>query len=72
METKKIDRKSTFLSIYANLPVGARSEIVVVTDEGPMTWNAVWLEVEQETELSKEILEKLEKLGILYDRSIAT
>lgn len=60
-----MDRKSLFTRIYANLPVGSRNEIVIVVNEEPLTWNAVWIEVEQDTPLSETILEKLEKLGIL-------
>ncbi|MBU0978776.1 MAG: hypothetical protein ABIJ03_02825 [Patescibacteria group bacterium] len=62
-----MDKRSVFLKIYANLPVGSRNEIVVVVDEQPMTWNSVWLEVNEETPLSKKILEKLVDLEILND-----
>lgn len=57
--------KTTFLKTYANLPLGARDEIVVVLDDQPMTWNAVRLEVEQDTQKGQQALESLVRLGIL-------
>ncbi len=61
-----LDRKARFLKIYANLPLGVRGEIIVVLEEkGPLTWNAVFVEVDVDTPLSSSILEKLEHLGII-------
>ena len=58
--------REKFLKIYANLPLGARGEIIAVLDNGkPITWDAAFLEVENNTELSGVILEKLEKLELL-------
>jgi len=62
----KLGRKEKFLKIFANLPLGIRQEIIVVLDDNrPMTWNAVFIEVESETPLSESILEKLEELKII-------
>ncbi len=57
--------KSKFLKVYANLPVGVRSEIIAVIDNEPMTWNVCWLEVKQNTKLSKKILEYLTKMKFI-------
>lgn len=58
--------KEKFLKIYADLPLALRDEIVLVLPErGPITWNVAFLEVEQDTSLSKEILEKLKNLEII-------
>lgn len=57
--------KTKFLQIYANLPLSQRKEIIVVIDDEPLTWNAVKIEIENDTLKGKEILEKLVKLGIL-------
>ncbi|PIR91553.1 hypothetical protein COX74_02430 [bacterium (Candidatus Gribaldobacteria) CG_4_10_14_0_2_um_filter_41_16] len=58
--------KEKFLKIYADLPLGLRDEIILVLPEkGPITWNVAFLEVEQDTALSKEILEKLNELEII-------
>ena len=62
-----MDKKAVFTRIYANLPLGSRNEIVIVVDDEPMTWKAVWLEVEQNTPLLTKILEKLDKLGFLNE-----
>ncbi|PJE62920.1 hypothetical protein COU88_02350 [Candidatus Roizmanbacteria bacterium CG10_big_fil_rev_8_21_14_0_10_39_6] len=55
-----------FLKIYANLPVNLRNEIIVVLpDVGPMTWNIAYLEISNDTKLSKKILEKLSNFKII-------
>jgi hypothetical protein len=60
-----MDLYAKFQQIYANLPLGARTEIVATIDGAPMTWNAVYIEVQQRTEKSKQILSFLEKIGVL-------
>lgn len=57
--------KTKFLQIYANLPLNQRSEIIVVLNNEPLTWNAARIEIENDTETGKDILEKLAKMGIL-------
>ena len=62
----KIDAREQFLRAYANLPLSSRREIVVVLEEeGPVTWEAAYLEVKNDTVKSKEILQKLEKLNLI-------
>lgn len=62
----KINARERFLRAYANLPLTARREIVVVLDkEGPVTWEAAYLEIKNNTEKSKEILSKLGKLDLI-------
>lgn len=58
-------RKTKFLQIYANLPLTHRSEIVVVIDNEPLTWNVAKIEIENDTQKGKEILEKLFRMRIL-------
>lgn len=66
-----MDLKTRFLKVYTSLPLGVRKEIVLVLEEpverpiGPMTWGAAYIEVENDTELSKRILEKLADLQII-------
>lgn len=57
--------QAKFLQIYANLPLNQRNEIVVVVDNEPLTWNATKIEVENNTDKGREILEKLVTLGII-------
>jgi len=57
--------KEQFLKVYANLPQGVREEIIVVVGGEPYTWQSAKLEIEQETDLGKEILNNLKQLGIL-------
>lgn len=60
-----MDVKSKFLRIYANLPLSARKEIVIVIDKEPLTWNSAKIEIENETKIGREILEKLVKMEII-------
>lgn len=57
--------KERFLKIYANLPLGVREEIILIFEGKPLTWNAAYLEVNNNTKHSQEILKKLEELKIL-------
>ncbi|HBH46061.1 MAG: hypothetical protein A2445_03550 [Candidatus Jacksonbacteria bacterium RIFOXYC2_FULL_44_29] len=58
--------KEKFLKTYANLPLSVREEIIAVLDDGkPITWNVVFMEVDNNTALSQTILAKLEKLEII-------
>lgn len=58
-------RKERFQKIYNNLPLNLRSEVILVIDGEPVTWNVVWLEVEQGTKVGGRMLEKLEGLKII-------
>jgi len=58
--------KERFMKIYANLPVNLRNEIIaVLPDVGPITWNVAYLEISNDTELAKKILEKLSNFKII-------
>lgn len=58
--------KERFLKVYSNLPINLRDDIIyVLPEKGPITWNAAYLEVENDTELGKFILEKLNTLGFI-------
>ncbi len=62
--------KERFLKTYANLPLGLRCEIIYVLTDGkykdePMTWNACWLEIKNNTEVGKKILTGLDELGFI-------
>lgn len=60
-----MDVKAKFQQIYANLPLNQRSEIVVVVDDEPFTWNSAKIEVENDTEKGKQILDKLVELQLV-------
>lgn len=57
--------KENFLKVYANLPLGIREEIILVLEGKPITWNVAYLEVNNNTKNSQEILRKLEEFKIL-------
>lgn len=58
--------RQRFLKIYSSLPINLRDEIILVLQEnGPITWRVAYLEVKNETDLGKEILKKLSSLKII-------
>ena len=58
--------KETFEKIYANLPIPERSmPIYVDRIFGVMSWNVVYIEVRNNTELGKKALKMLKKLDII-------
>lgn len=56
---------SRFQKIFANLPEKLREGIVVVIDEKPYTWNAVYIELVNNTTLGQKMYQKLIKTGII-------
>ncbi|HBL39061.1 TPA: hypothetical protein DDZ10_00060 [Candidatus Uhrbacteria bacterium] len=62
-----MDKKQRFLQVYATLPLGVRKEIVAVLDDpiGPVTWEVAFIEVENETPLGLDILERLASMQII-------
>jgi UV DNA damage repair endonuclease len=59
------DKREKFLKIYAEVPEGLRSEIIVVIDEKTYTWDTSYLEIKNNTELGKKILKSLVAVGII-------
>ncbi len=57
--------KERFLKVYANLPLGVRGEVIIVHEEMPLSWDTVYIEVVNDTPLSKTFLEKLKKLDLI-------
>lgn len=56
---------SRFQRVYANLPEKIRSGIVVVVDDKPYTWNAVYIELINGTTLGKQMYNKLIEMEII-------
>ena len=60
------EKRSKFMRIFANIPEKVRSEdIIAVVDDKPYTWNAAMIEIKNNSEIGKEIIKKLEKLGAI-------
>lgn len=58
--------KDKFSRVYANLPIGLRDQVIIVLPEvGPMSWNAAYVEVSNNTKLGDTIVEKLVELKII-------
>lgn len=57
--------KERFYKAYNNLPLGLRDEIILVIKDEPINWKVARLEIDNDTPLSKDILEKLEALQFI-------
>lgn len=57
--------KDKFFKVYSNLPEDIRHEIIVVIDKKPYTWDAVFLELSNDTLLGKKMLEKILEMEVL-------
>ena len=57
--------KEKFYKIYGNLPLATRDEIVLALNGEGISWRVAKLETDNNTPLSKIILEKLEELRII-------
>ena len=60
-----MDLKERFYNVYNNLPLGVRDEVILVVKDEPITWKVARLEIDSNTPLSNEILEKLASLQII-------
>ena len=59
------DLKSRFLHVYSDLPIDLRTEIIVIINKSPITWNVAYAEIINDTELGKDILNKLAEMEMI-------
>jgi len=57
--------KAKFLHAYANLPEPEKSQVVVIMDKKTYSWDKVYSEILDNTELSNKLLKRLNILEIL-------
>ncbi|GAG69344.1 unnamed protein product [marine sediment metagenome] len=50
------EKRVKFFKAYAQLPKALTSQIIVVVDEKPYTWDTVYFEVKNKTPLSEKLL----------------
>lgn len=60
-----VDIKDKFYVVYNNLPLGIREEVILVLNGEPISWKVAKLEIDNNTKLSEEILEKLSYLKFI-------
>ena len=58
----KLKRK--FIKIYANIPIGARSEIVAIVDEKTLTFNQIYDKV-IEGQVAEKALKNMKAMEII-------
>lgn len=59
------DFKAKFIKKYADIPEGARTEIIASVRGEAYTWRSAKVEIDADTEIGNEILEFLVKLELL-------
>ncbi|MDE1767103.1 MAG: hypothetical protein KGI27_12655 [Thaumarchaeota archaeon] len=59
------DARESFLKIYANIPLKVREEIILVLDGKPITWNAAYVEIKNDTDVAEKILKELVKMELI-------
>lgn len=57
--------KERFYLAYNKVPLGIRDEPILVISDDSISWRVARLEIDADTPLSKEILEKLAALKII-------
>jgi hypothetical protein len=58
--------REDFLKTYANIPLSLRDDVILVLDGfGPISWQAAFFEVKNNTEASKKILAELKELNLI-------
>lgn len=57
--------RAKFFSIYSNLPLSVRDDIVLVLDKEPITWNVAYLELMSNSDNSERIIADLVELEII-------
>lgn len=57
--------KEKFYLAYNKVPLGIRDEPILVINNDSISWRVARLEIDADTPLSKEILEKLSVLKII-------
>ena len=57
--------KEKFLKAYANLPPPERELAIAIIDGEPFSWNRAYHEIIADTEIGKEILEKMHLMEII-------
>lgn len=61
-----MELKERFLKVFAGIPLGARKEIVLtIENEAPIDWDVAFIEVKNDTERGRAILEKLDLLKLI-------
>jgi len=65
-DLKNLSPREKFLKIYADLPLGIRTEIIATMPKiGPLTWNSAYVEISQNTPLADQILSQLDEMEII-------
>ena len=66
------ERKARFLQVYQNLPLNERRNTIIVLEDKKqkpekklISWDVAYIEIDQETEIGENILNKLIKLELI-------
>jgi len=57
--------KDRFFKVYSNLPEDVRREVVIFINEKPYTWDVVFIEISNDTELGHRMLKRLTEMELI-------
>lgn len=57
--------RAKFLKIFASVPLPLRNEIIVLVEDKPVSWNAAYGDVKQDTDNAKVILRHLKRMSLI-------
>ena len=60
-----VNLEDRFYKVYSSLPLGVRNETILVINDDPITWKVAKLEIDNNTPIAKQILEKLAVLEFI-------
>jgi len=60
-----MELREKFLKVYANVPEDLRSDIIVVVNGEPYSWQTSFLEIKDNTDKGKEMLKMLKSMEII-------
>ena len=60
-----MDERARFLKVYSQLPESLIEQIIVVVNEKPYSWKAIYFEVKNNTSISEKILKTLFHMKII-------
>jgi len=56
---------SRFFTVYDNIPIKSRKELILMIDDQPISWEVAYSEIKNKTKLGARILEWLIKLELV-------
>jgi hypothetical protein len=57
--------KDRFFKVYSNLPEDVRREVIIVISDKPYSWDSVFIEISNDTDLGHKMLKRLTEMELV-------